>query len=126
MGQSITASTSTRDGSVAFALYAAQDVNYVDFSDIQNEKIVIIAKNTNDAVAVETATITISPGDAGLAWRKDLGTLTIEIADANSMAQIGPLDSARFKGTSGNVTINVAVTQSGTVSSVQLGVINLP
>jgi len=123
MTQALTATTAVRDSSAAFSLHAAQDVNTVDFASIQNEKIVIIARNTNDAVAVETATITISPGGF---WRKDLGTLTVEVADANAMKQIGPLDSARFKGTNGLVTINVAVTQGGTVSSVQLGIVNLP
>jgi len=123
MTQAITVSTATRDGSVDVTLYAAQAANTVDFSTKQNEKIVIIVQNTNDAVAVETATITISPGGF---WRKDLGTLSVDVADASVYKQIGPLDSARFKGTNGLVTINVAVTQSGTVSSVKLGVINLP
>lgn len=123
MTQALTATTAVRDSSAAVTFHGAQDVNTVDFSSIQNEKIVIIARNTNDAVAVETATITISPGGF---WRKDLGTLSVDVSDANSMVHIGPLDSARFKGTNGLVTINVSVTQSGTISSVQLGVINLP
>lgn len=124
--QVISASVATRDGSVSFSMYGAQDANRVDFSDKQNEKIVIIVKNTNDAVAKETATITVSPGGAGLAWRKDLGSLSLDVADGNAMVQIGPLDSARFKGTSGYVTVNVAVTQGGTVSSVEVGVIEMP
>jgi len=123
MTQALTASSATRDGSVAFSFYAAQDNNTVDFNAAQDEKIVIVVRNENDSVAVNTATITVSPGEY---WRKDLGTLSVDVADGNTMKQIGPLDSARFKASNGLVTINVAVTQSGTVSSVKLGVINLP
>lgn len=124
-GQNITAATAVRDSSATVTAYAAQDVNYITF-DKQDEKIVIIAKNTNDAVAVETATITVSPGAGSNAWRKDIGTLTVTIADANTKKVIGPLDSARFKGADGTVCVNVAVTQSGTVSSVTFDVIKLP
>lgn len=125
MAQTITAATAVRDSSATVTAYAAQDTNYVAF-DQPDENIVIIVTNSNDAVAVETATITIAPGSAGFAWRKDIGTLTVEIADANAKKVIGPLDSARFKGTTGNVTIGVSVTQGGTASSVKFDVIKLP
>ena len=121
MAQTITASSASRDGSVSFAFYAAQDSNYVSYTG-QDEKIVIIVRNENDSLAVNTATITVAPGGF---WRKDLGTLTADVADGSTMLQIGPLDSARFKGTNGLVTIGVSVTQSGTASSVKIGVVNL-
>jgi hypothetical protein len=123
MTQAITASTATRDGSVSFAFYSAQTANTINYNAEQDEKIVIIVRNENDSASVNTATITVSPGDY---WRHDLGTLTLDVADGNTMTQIGPLDSARFKGSNGLITINVSVTQSGTVSSVKLGVVNLP
>jgi hypothetical protein len=127
MAQTITATTNVRDAAAAFALYAAQDNNYIDFNGMQDEQVLILVKNTNDAVAVETATITISPApDVEGPWMRDLGTATITIADANSMKTLGPLSSARFKGTNGLVTLNVSVTQSGTASSVEIGVVKLP
>lgn len=128
MAQTITATTNVRDAGATFALYAAQDNNYIDFSAMQDEDVVIVIKNTNDAVAVETATITISPASSAAVgpWMRDLGTATFDIADANTMKTLGPLSSARFKGTNGLVTLNVAVTQSGTASSVEIGVIRLP
>lgn len=125
MAQTITAATAVQDSSATVTAYAAQDVNYITF-DQPDENIVIIVKNTNDAVAVETATITVSPGDAGFARLRDLGTLTVTIADANAKKVIGPLSSARFKGTVGNITMGVSVTQGGTVSSVTFDVIKLP
>ena len=128
MAQTISATTNVRDSSAVFSLYSAQDSNYIDLSNYDGEEVVIVVRNENDAVAVETATITVSPASSSAIgpWMRDLGTLTVSVADANSMKTIGPLSTARFKGTTGLVTVNVSVTQSGTASSVKLGVIQLP
>jgi len=123
MAQTITQSTAVRDGSVSVTLSGAQAANNISLSGVQDEKLVILVQNINDAVAVETATITVSPGGG---WRKDLGTLTVNVADNGAVHQIGPLDSARFKNTSGYVVVNVALTQGGTVSSVKLAAIAMP
>lgn len=121
MSQEITATTAVRDGSAAVSFHGAQAANTIDWAK-QDEKIVIVIRNDNDSEAVNTATVVVSPGGY---WRKDLGSLTVEVADGGSMKHIGPLDSARFKGTNGKVTVNVSVTQSGTVSSVGIAVVNL-
>ena len=127
MAQTITATSNTRDAGATFALYAAQAVNYIDVSSIQDEQVAIVVKNGNDAVAVETATITISPASSSALgpWMRDIGTATIEVADGSVMKTLGPLTSARFMGTNGLITLNVAVTQGGTASSVEIGVIKL-
>lgn len=124
-GQVITASTAVRDSSATLTMSAAQDVNNVSYASNQDEKIFIVVQNANDAVAVETATITISPGD-GAAWRHDLATLTVQVADASTKTVIGPLDSARFKNSAGYVVVNAAITQGGTLTSVTLGAILAP
>lgn len=123
--QPITQSTAVRDGSASFAFYGCQDANLISLASGQDEKFCIIAQNTNNATALETATIVVSPGDAA-AWRQDLGSLTLEVADDSAMKVIGPLDSARFKNSAGYIVVNVSVTQGGTVSSVKLGVVKLP
>jgi hypothetical protein len=92
-------------------------------SDAPDERVVLMVKNDNDSEAVNTATITIAPGDflAGV-----LGTLSVDVADGGSAKLIGPLEGVRFKNTSSQWTVGVSVTQSGTVSSVKLGVVKLP
>lgn len=128
MAQTISATTCVRDSSAALTLWGAQDVNYIDMSNYDGEEVVIIVNNTNDAKEVETATITVSPASSSAIgpWMNPSGTLTVTIADNGTRKAIGPLSTARFKGTNGLVTVNVSVTQGGTASSVELGVIQLP
>jgi hypothetical protein len=121
--QVLTASSAVRDGSAAVTMYAAQAAdNKIDFADAQDEKLALLVTNGNTTEG-QTATITIA---AGSYWRKDLGTLTVEVAYNSAQKIVGPLDSARFKDSAGKATVAVAVTASGTVSSVKLGVIKLP
>lgn len=117
-----TASTAVLNSSGTLNLLAAQASQTVIMSK-PDEKVILVVRNTNDSVAVNTATITIPPGDF---FQNVLGTLSVDVADANSNKVIGPLESMRFKNSAGNITVNVAVTQSGTVSSVLLAVIELP
>lgn len=120
MGQTLTQSSAVLNDGVALAFNAAQAANNVVMS--KDDCILILVKNANDAVQVETATVTISPGDG---WKSVLGTLTEEVADNGTIQSIGPLESARFKNSAGNVVVNVALTQGGTLSSVTLAVLNL-
>ena len=53
------------------------------------------------------------------------GTLSVDVADGGA-SKIIALEGARFKSTASKITVGVAVTQSGTVSSVNLGVVKLP
>lgn len=118
-----TASTCERNSGATLNFLAAQETQDIDLSGVDSDKVVIVVQNDNDSVAVNTATITISPGDY---LSNVLGTASIDVADGGSAKVLGPFESVRFKSTSSTMTLNVAVTQSGTVSSVSLGVIKLP
>jgi ABC-type protease/lipase transport system fused ATPase/permease subunit len=118
-----TASQCARNSSVAATFVGLQASQTVDLSSIADEKVVLAIQNTNDSVAVNTATITIAPGGF---LSNVLGTLSVDVADANALAFIGPLEGTRFKTTGSKITVGVSVTQSGTVSSVKMAVVKLP
>lgn len=118
-----TFSNSVRNSNGTLNLLAAQASQTIDYSDKADEKIVLIVQNNNDSVAVNTATVTIESGDF---LGNALGDLTVNVADGGAGVVIGPLESVRFKNSASTVTVNVAVTQSGTVSSVKLAAVKLP
>jgi hypothetical protein len=117
-----TASTAVKNNGSTFNLLGMLASQTVDM-DKDDEKIVLVIQNTNDSVAVNTATITIAPGGF---LANVLGTLSVDVADGDALKTIGPLEGMRFKTTGGKITIACSVTQSGTISSVKLGVIKLP
>jgi ABC-type protease/lipase transport system fused ATPase/permease subunit len=118
-----TASVAAFNSSVDLTLTAMGDSQTVDISDVGDERVLLVVQNNNDSVAVNTATITIAPGGF---LASVLGTLSVEVADGGSMKVIGPLEGARFKSTGSKLTVGCSVTQSGTVSDVNLGIIKLP
>jgi ABC-type protease/lipase transport system fused ATPase/permease subunit len=96
----------------------------VDIKDMADERILLVVQNNNDsATVVNTATITIAPGGF---LASALGTLSVDVADGGAISVIGPLEGTRFKSTASKLTVGCAVTQSGTVSSVKLGIVKLP
>lgn len=117
----ITASDCIRNGSVAVTLNDATASQTVDFSDKPDERIVLLVENANTA-SDTTATITVSKGDF---LSNVLGDLAVVVAKGDTVA-IGPLESVRFKNSASEVTVGVAVTNSGTVSNVKIGVVKLP
>jgi ABC-type protease/lipase transport system fused ATPase/permease subunit len=118
-----TASKAKFNAGVDLTLTAAGDTQTVDLSDVGDERALLIVQNNNDSVAVNTATITIAAGDF---LANALGDLSVDVADGGAIKVIGPLEGARFKTTGSKITVGVAVTQSGTVSSVKLGIVKLP
>jgi hypothetical protein len=119
-----TASTAVRNSGAAFNLLAAQASQTFDLSDVADERFLLVAQNDNaDVDGGKTATITIAPGGF---LSSVLGTLSVDIADAGASKIIYPCEGMRFKSTASKITVGVSVTQSGTVSSVTLGVIKLP
>ena len=119
-----TASKAKFNAGVDLTLTAVGDTQTVDLSDVGDERALLIVQNNNDsATVVNTATITIAPGGF---LASALGTLSVDVADGGAIKVIGPLEGARFKTTGSKITVGVAVTQSGTVSSVKLGIVKLP
>ena len=118
---SITASYCKRNNVSAVTLNAATASQTIDFGDKPDERIVLLVENAN-TVAGQTATVTVSKGDF---LGNALGDLAVIVAKGDT-ATVGPLESVRFKNSASEVTIGVAVTNSGTVSNVKIGVIKLP
>lgn len=118
-----TSSQCVKNSGATLNLLAAQASQTIDLSNKADEKVLLVIQNTNDSVAVNTATITISPGDF---LANVLGTASIDVADANACKVLGPFEGVRFKNSASKLVVGVSVTQSGTVSSVKLGVIKLP
>lgn len=116
-----TASTAVRNSGTDFHLLAAQASQTVAM-DVADERFALVVQNNNNSVAVNTATITIAPGGF---LASVLGTLSVDVADDGS-SKIIALEGARFKTTGSKITVAVAVTQSGTVSSVKMGIVKLP
>ncbi len=114
-----TASKAKFNAGVDLTLTAAGDTQTVDLSDVGDERALLIVQNNNDS----TATITIAAGDF---LANALGDLSVDVAGGGAIKVIGPLEGARFLSTASKLTVGVAVTQSGTVSDVKLGVIKLP
>lgn len=117
-----TASIAKRNAGEDFHLLKAQDSQTVAM-DVADERFALVVQNNNDTPGVvHTATITIAPGGF---LANVLGTLSVDVADGGA-SKIIALEGARFKSTASKITVGVAVTQSGTVSSVNLGVVKLP
>jgi ABC-type protease/lipase transport system fused ATPase/permease subunit len=118
-----TVSSAVWNSGADLEMTALDDVVTVDIKDMADERVLLVVQNNNDSVAVNTATITIAPGGF---LASVLGTLSVDVADGGSIKVIGPLEGTRFKSTASKLTVGCTVTQSGTVSSVKLGVVKLP
>jgi len=86
------------------------------------DNVFLSVRNTDEAAA----TITISaPSNRG-AWQSDLGDLTQAVAE-NEEFVIGPLDGARFKDGSEDITVTITdadgTEYSGTVTNVKLAAV---
>jgi ABC-type protease/lipase transport system fused ATPase/permease subunit len=118
-----TVSVAVWNSSADLEMTALDDSVTVDIKDMADERVLLVVQNNNDSEAVNTATITIAPGGF---LSSVLGTLSVDVADGGSIKVIGPLEGTRFKSTASKLTVGCTVTQSGTVSSVKLGVVKLP
>ena len=118
-----TASKAKFNAGVDLTLTAVGDTQTVDLSDVGDERALLIVQNNNEDNDLYTATITIAPGGF---LASALGTLSVDVADGGAIKVIGPLEGARFLSTASKLTVGVAVTQSGTVSRVKLGIVKLP
>lgn len=115
-----TASTCVKNSGATLNLLAAQASQTIDLSNAPDEDVLLVVYNNNNSIALNTATITIAPGGF---LASVLGTASIDVADGGTYAVLGPFEGSRFKSTASKLSVSVAVTQSGTVSSVSLGVI---
>jgi hypothetical protein len=114
--------TSRRNSLVELPMLACQASQTIDCGTPGDSKTIIIY-NGNDA-NVDTATITVSPGDGYFAGYP-AGTASYAI-NGGTYAVLLPHEYARFKNSAGKMTIGVAVTHAGTVSNVKMMIVNLP
>jgi hypothetical protein len=120
---SITASSITAYNTAStLTFYAGQASMDIDMDEADSDKVLLIVQNTNDAANVETATITVAAGDfIGSA----AGAMTVNVPDNSAFMTVGPLEGHRFKNSASKIAFTVAVTQSGTVSSVKFAVVKV-
>jgi hypothetical protein len=118
----ITATECVRNSSVALTENAGAESQTIDFSG-HDEKLALLVINDNTAEGGYTATVTVNSGDY---IAKEAGDLTAEIGDGGAAKILGPFESARFKNTASQLSVEVSVTASGTVSSVKISPIVLP
>ena len=117
----ITASYCKRNGVAALTMNDAAATQSIGFADKPGEKIILVVDNQNTTTG-QTATITISKGDY---LANEIGNLVVDVAKG-AKSIIGPVETVRFKNTASEVDVAVAVTASGTISNVKLGVVKLP
>jgi hypothetical protein len=117
----ITASYTKRNSGAELVWNDATASQTIDFGDKPDERIVLLVENANTA-SDTTATVTISKGDF---LGNASGDLVVTLAK-DDIVTVGPLESVRFKNSASEVTVGVAVTNSGTVSNVKIGVVKLP
>lgn len=118
-----TASKAKFNAGVDLTLNDATASRTIGIDDVGDERALLVVQNNNESKTKYTATITIAAGDF---LANALGDLSVDVADGGAIKVIGPLEGARFKTTGSKITVGVAVTQSGTVSSVKLGIVKLP
>ncbi len=123
----ITPATMVRNSYVTFSPTAlTSDGGTYTFDQPVDDKFFIYAEvtsttNGNDLI------FTISAGSTKVAWQKDLGSLAVTVSSTGATtayrALIGPLESARFMGSTGAITITV--TSSGSPTGF-IGVAKMP
>jgi aspartate oxidase len=116
-----TVSSAVWNSGADLEMTALDDVVTVDIKDMADERVLLVVQNNNDSVAVNTATITIAPGGFG---GSVLGTASFDVADGGAV-KMAVVEGYRFKSTGSKLTVGCSVTQTGTVSSVKLGVVKL-
>lgn len=116
----ITASYCVRNGSGGITTNDATASQTLNLGDRPGEKVVLCVENTN--TTSQTATVTVLSGDF---LANSIGSFAASVAPGGKSA-LGPFETTRFKNSASEITVQVAVTASGTVSNVKLEVIKLP
>ena len=98
------------------------------FDQLVDDKFFIYVEYTS-TTNTDHMVFTISAGSTTVAWQKDLGTLAVTLTSTGKTAAyralIGPLESARFMGTSGAITVTSS-SSINTTGSGFIGVAKMP
>lgn len=116
----IIASYCKRNDAVKLTKNTAAATFSIGLGDKPGEKVVILVENNNTAGC--TATLQVLAGDY---LANVYGTLSVDVAKETT-AVIGPLETVRYKNDDGEIDCACAVTGSGALTNVKIGVIKLP
>lgn len=129
MATALTAATMVRDSYVTFSPTSFTTAGTVyTFEQIVDDKFFIYVEITS-TTNTDFCTFTISAGSSTIAWRSDLGTLAVTLTSTGATtayrALIGPLESSRFAGSTGTITITASSSLDTSMSGV-IGVAKMP
>jgi hypothetical protein len=123
----ITPATMVRNSYVAFSPTAFTSAGAtLTFDQAVDDKFFIYVE-LNSTTSGDDAIFTISAGSTAIAWQRDLGSLAVTLTSTGTKTYrdlIGPLESARFMGSTGAITITI--TSSGTGIAGYIGVAKMP
>lgn len=112
MSTTLTPAKMVRDSYVTFSptAWTSSGVEYV-FTQVVDDKFFIYVELTS-TTSGDFMTFTVSAGLEDLALRNDLGTLAVTLTSTGATtpyrALIGPLESARFGGADGVITVTIS------------------
>ena len=123
----ITPATMVRNSYVTFSPTAFTSAGAtLTFNQVVDDKFFIYVE-LNSTTSGDDAIFTFSAGSTAIAWQRDLGSLAVTLTStgtADYRALIGPLESARFMGSTGAITITI--TSSGSGIAGYIGVAKMP
>ena len=129
MATALTPATMVRDSYVEFSPTAWSTVGgSFTFNQERDDKYYIYCEITSTTDA-DFATFTVSAGSTKIAWRRDLGTLAVTLTSTGATtpyrALIGPLESSRFAGSTGTITVTITSSADTSMSGF-IGVAKMP
>ena len=123
----ITPATMVRNSYVAFSPTAFTSAGAtLTFNQPVDDKFYIYVE-LRSTTSGDDAIFTISAGSTAVAWQRDIGSLAVTLTSTGTKdyrALIGPLESARFMGSTGAITITI--TSSGSGIAGYIGVAKMP
>ena len=123
----ITPATMVRNSYVAFSPTAFTSASATLTFDQPIDDKFFIYVELRSTTSGDDAIFTISAGSTAVAWQRDIGSLAVTLTSTGTKdyrALIGPLESARFMGSTGAITITI--TSSGSGIAGYIGVAKMP
>jgi hypothetical protein len=125
----LTPATMVRDSYVTFSPTSFSTAGTVyTYTQLVDDKFYIYVEFTSTTNA-DFMTFTVSAGSTTVAWRRDLSTLAVTLTSTGKTAAyralIGPLESARFMGSTGTITVTTS-SSTNTSGTGFIGVAKMP
>jgi hypothetical protein len=125
----LTAAIMVQDSSVTFSPTSFSTAGTVyTYDQVVDDKFFIYVEYTSTTNA-DFMTFTVAAGSTTVAWQRDLGTLAVTLTSTGKTAAyrklIGPIESARFMGSTGAITITTS-SSANTSGTGFIGVAHMP